>query len=297
MWRATFAWHVEDADLYSINYVHFGAPKFWYSISQEQAEKFERVMANFFPGDRKKCPEFLRHKSFIASPAKLADQGIYLNRCVQLPGEFMLTYPRGYHSGFNVGFNCAESINFATETWLDIGRQAKSCTCVQDSVSINVDAWLEEARQEGGEVYKAGGGTPHNFNAPRKRPLQNEEYWSTKKAKVFDPEAAAKKAERDAKKLERDKAILAARAAQERFVCVLCPDLTRETLIPLAPVPVNGVAGKDPRRRAGHAHKICAMFTPTTYVSQDPVTGTEYIYGFENIEKARWALVSTYRVG
>jgi hypothetical protein len=44
MWKATFAWHLEDVDLYSINFIHFGAPKQWYSISQEDREKFEAAM-------------------------------------------------------------------------------------------------------------------------------------------------------------------------------------------------------------------------------------------------------------
>lgn len=44
MWKSTFAWHLEDVDLYSINYIHFGAPKQWYSISQKDAHKFEAVM-------------------------------------------------------------------------------------------------------------------------------------------------------------------------------------------------------------------------------------------------------------
>ncbi len=42
----------------------------------------------------------------------------------------MITYPRGYHAGFNLGFNCAESVNFALDSWLDKGRTAKICQCV-----------------------------------------------------------------------------------------------------------------------------------------------------------------------
>lgn len=42
----------------------------------------------------------------------------------QEAGEFMITFPYGYHAGFNHGFNCAESTNFATLRWIEYGKQS-----------------------------------------------------------------------------------------------------------------------------------------------------------------------------
>lgn len=104
MWKATFAWHLEDVDLYSINYLHFGAPKHWYSISQRDARKFEAAMKSIWPTDAKECDQFLRHKTFLISPSTLLkNYGIKANKITHFPGEFMITFPYGYHSGFNMG--------------------------------------------------------------------------------------------------------------------------------------------------------------------------------------------------
>ncbi|KAF9099055.1 hypothetical protein BGX23_004297 [Mortierella sp. AD031] len=147
MWKATFAWHVEDMDLYSINYLHFGAPKQWYCIRPENSSRFERIAQGIFSSDYKNCPQFLRHKTYLLSPTKLAADGVPVNRLVQHEGEFVLTFPFAYHSGYNLGFNCAESINFALADWIPIGRKAESCRCISDSVQIDVEAIFESAKK------------------------------------------------------------------------------------------------------------------------------------------------------
>lgn len=138
LWKATFAWHLEDQDLYSINYLHFGAPKQWYSIPQEDEKKFFELMKDIYGEEFKKCSEFLRHKTFLVSPQFLERHDIKCNKIIHNEGEFMITYPYGYHAGFNYGYNLAESVNFALDDWFSIGEKTKKCECISDSVGINV---------------------------------------------------------------------------------------------------------------------------------------------------------------
>ncbi|KAI9015481.1 JmjC domain, hydroxylase-domain-containing protein, partial [Hyaloraphidium curvatum] len=132
MWKSTFAWHLEDMDLYSINYHHMGAPKHWYVVPPPHKDRFERVTRSTFPSDHKKCAEFMRHKSFVLSPKYLANQGIRVLKCVQRQGEFVITFPYSYHGGFNCGLNLAEAVNFATKAWIPIGKTAGFCRCISD---------------------------------------------------------------------------------------------------------------------------------------------------------------------
>lgn len=92
----------------------------------------------YFPKDTSQCPQFLRHKSFLASPTLLAQSSCRPNFLVQREHEFVITFPRGYHAGFNLGFNCAESVNFALESWVELGRRAKACQCVADRYFLSI---------------------------------------------------------------------------------------------------------------------------------------------------------------
>ncbi|XP_053725509.1 lysine-specific demethylase 4B [Synchiropus splendidus] len=156
MWKTTFAWHTEDMDLYSINYLHFGQSKSWYCVPPEHGKRLERLAKGFFPGSSQGCDAFLRHKMTLISPSILKKYGIPFDRVTQNEGEFMITFPYGYHAGFNHGFNCAESTNFATLRWVDYGKMATQCTCRKDMVKISMDVFVRCLQPDRYELWKQG---------------------------------------------------------------------------------------------------------------------------------------------
>ncbi|XP_068626135.1 lysine-specific demethylase 4C-like [Battus philenor] len=156
MWKTTFAWHTEDMDLYSINYLHFGEPKTWYAIPPEHGKRFERIASGFFPTSAKTCQAFLRHKMTLISPQILKQYSVPVNKVTQKAGEIMITFPYGYHAGFNHGFNCAESTNFAAPRWVEYGKRALQCTCSNDMVKISMDTFVKRFQPDRYELWLKG---------------------------------------------------------------------------------------------------------------------------------------------
>ena len=121
---SSFAWHYEDNMMYSINYMHKGVGKMWYAIPSQDRAKFERIvkekLAILFDED----PNMLLNITAMISPAYLAKNGVTVYKTEQRPGEFILTFPESYHSGWSTGHNVAEAVNLVTKSWIPYGLKA-----------------------------------------------------------------------------------------------------------------------------------------------------------------------------
>ncbi|KAJ3157394.1 hypothetical protein HDU86_003285 [Geranomyces michiganensis] len=325
MWKATFAWHVEDMDLYSINYIHFGAPKQWYVVPPDVRDKFERIAGDTFVHEAEKCPEFLRHKTSILSPKYLASKGVNVNRVVQRAGEFMITFPYGYHQGFNFGFNCAESVNFALDSWVEIGKQAGHCKCVGDSVKLDVAGIFDPPKATESVNKHALGGHNDNGSMPGVEPgierpgvgdgrpggtlklhirkshtiqskqLDTELHKVPKQRKPKDPNAPKRIRRPKASTVEASGSHLKSGATTMTGVRI---SLVSRPATP-TPIPQNTcVLCVDPHgpvlptdKDKVFAHRQCAIFVPETRVLPNPSDPTtEMVTGIDLIERARWRL-------
>jgi histone demethylase JARID1 len=119
---STFCWHNEDHWTYSISYLHHGEPKTWYGVPGSQAEAFEKSMKQLAPNLFESQPDLLHQLVTICNPKTLMTDRVPVHRVNQYAGEFVVTFPRAYHTGFNQGLNFAEAVNFAPADWLRLGR-------------------------------------------------------------------------------------------------------------------------------------------------------------------------------
>jgi hypothetical protein len=136
----------------------------WYGIPGDQDKAFDKMAAGLFPEAKKECSEFLRHKTYLINPLIVKQKGITVHKCVQYPGEFVITFCGSYHAGFNMGYNCAEAVNFALKRWIDIGKKAGVCKCHNDSVKIDMQSFLNNLESN----------EPTTTNKPKKKVAAKE---------------------------------------------------------------------------------------------------------------------------
>ena len=156
MWKATFSWHVEDMDLHSVNYLHFGAPKTWYCVPPQYGYLLEAAARELFPDVASWCSNFMRHKTCLISPNILDKLGVPYQKVVQEERNAIIVFPYAYHSGFNHGFNIAESTNFALERWIEYGKRARQCDCQRSRVMFSMDTFVKKYQPELWESWQKG---------------------------------------------------------------------------------------------------------------------------------------------
>ena len=158
MWRSTFSWHIEDMDLYGINYLHYGAPKTWYCVPPQHGHKLELAARELFSDWAQICFNFLRHKVCMISPELLARRGIKVQKVVQEERDLIIVFPHAYHAGFNHGFNIAEASNFGSPAWVEHGKRHRPCACshAKSAIKIDMEPLVELFQPERLERWRAG---------------------------------------------------------------------------------------------------------------------------------------------
>ncbi|XP_042483738.1 uncharacterized protein LOC122064092 isoform X4 [Macadamia integrifolia] len=78
-------------------------------------------MKNSLPDLFDAQPDLLFQLVTMLNPSVLQENGVPVYSVLQEPGNFVITFPRSFHGGFNFGLNCAEAVNFAPADWLPHG--------------------------------------------------------------------------------------------------------------------------------------------------------------------------------
>lgn len=96
-------WHNEDHYTSSISYMHWSGTKTWYGVPGSNAAEFEDAMRKTVPELFQQQPDLLSQQVTMLSPERLKQKDVKVYAVDQRPGQFVVTYPKAFHSGFNHG--------------------------------------------------------------------------------------------------------------------------------------------------------------------------------------------------
>ena len=279
------------------------------------------IFLGYFPQEASACDQFLRHKAYVMSPTRLAKDGVRVNMLVHNQGEYVITFPRGYHAGFNLGFNCAESVNFALDSWVDLGRRAKVCRCVNHrwvipallhkvsglvddvtllivpccSVRIDMDELLGEQEKrikteqeliDAIENEKSSDGAQRRRKRPRPSIVDGDG--------ILDNDGIPVNGMTQKKTIiplsKKSRAAIV--QAPTYFPCILCPNIDENELVPVFEPSATIQAMRKSADGIARAHGACINSTPEVWVEDREVDGRiqTVVVGVDGISKDRWNL-------
>ena len=92
-----------------------GEGKVWYGVPASATDQIEQAFRDSMPELFASSPDLLFHITTMLSPRILKDAGVPCYKVVQRAGEYVITWPKAYHGGFSLGFNCAEAVNLCAQ--------------------------------------------------------------------------------------------------------------------------------------------------------------------------------------
>ncbi|CAB3997744.1 Jumonji isoform X1 [Paramuricea clavata] len=101
-------WHTPPHHFYTLEYLHQGESKIWYSVPSCSKDRFLEVVKAELNGEIGHMKERMIHHS------SLAKSGVSVYKVVQEAGQFIVKFPGAYHSSLSTGFAVSEFVSFAS---------------------------------------------------------------------------------------------------------------------------------------------------------------------------------------
>lgn len=125
---ATFALHIEDYRLISLNYLYEGE-KEWIIVPPGSRRKLEDKLHQTDTSIIWDCVQCIRHAGVFVPTTLLEDWDIPYSIVRQTPGDIIATMPDAYHEGWCIGKTTAEAVNYAHGSWSPANYKACQKGC------------------------------------------------------------------------------------------------------------------------------------------------------------------------